>query len=637
MKKLRVFLVLIAVACFGVALYIQINYQLQERELRQENENVMGGLQDLHKSGQANAARPTGDSGATAVGSLPYAGIQPDGTNAGDAPADGDAPSADAAQTPTDEGRQSADAGSQPDVQAPSQTGTAGNNDTVLPYAGLQPSGAGTGDQPAVSAGDPPADAVQQPADGAQRPVTAARQPAYQSPSQAGADANADAVLPYASLQSGGASVGNQPANTGNQPADSAQQPANAAQQPANTGNQPIDAAQQPADAAQQPANAGNQLADAAQRPVTAAQPIENGQPAANGQPITGGQPIENGQPAADGAEPQTDGLDAEEQSVVDQLNALASIRQQSLPAGDASAAQPGATYAGPEAQPGPTPPPQALITPTPLPPLEGEDWEAMAMIIDDPVPLHTPTPIPEGMSTATPTPTPTLEPTPTPDRTIRTGALAYEYLEKVTLDESKILPELREIYDINQDLVGWITVDNTIIDYPVVQCADSNYYLHHDFYHRDNANGLIILDTRCDPYTPSYNLVISGHHMRSGQMFGYLPEYYSTEKSWAKRRVIQFDTLMARKRYIIFAAFRSADYDEYEEGFRYNADIQYKIEADRWLEEIRENQLYDTGIDVQFGDEFITLTTCDRSRRQDGRFVVVARRIREGEVFENE
>ena len=264
-------------------------------------------------------------------------------------------------------------------------------------------------------------------------------------------------------------------------------------------------------------------------------------------------------------------------------------------------------------ARPSFTPPP------TPIP-------DVMAFIINDPD-MVTPTPSPSP----TPTPTPSPSPSPTPDRTIRTGALAYKYLEKVELDPSKILPELQEIYEINQDLVGWISIEDTLIDYPVVQCKDSEYYLKHDFYGKNNANGQIILDTKCDPYTPSYNLVISGHHMNSGAMFGKLP-LYRDKKYWEKHKVVEFDTLMERKKYVIFAVFYSADYDEDETGFRYNADIQYKLEAEQWLEEIKENQIYDTGFHARFGDEFITLTTCDRSRRRNGRFVAVARRIREGE-----
>lgn len=141
-------------------------------------------------------------------------------------------------------------------------------------------------------------------------------------------------------------------------------------------------------------------------------------------------------------------------------------------------------------------------------------------------------------------------------------------------------------------------------------------------------------MDANCDPYTPSYNLVISGHHMKNGSMFGKLPEYRS-KNYWEKHKTLEFDTLMTRKQYVIFAAFYSADYDEDEEGFRYNADIQYRREVEHWLDEVRENQLYDTGIDVAFGDEFLSLTTCDRSRHREGRFVVVCRKVREGETFE--
>ena len=297
---------------------------------------------------------------------------------------------------------------------------------------------------------------------------------------------------------------------------------------------------------------------------------------------------------------------------------------------------------AGPEgAQP--TGPVEADATPNPNPPTPD--------IAASPSPTPTPSPTPAFedllleyapgdtanpllMRTPTPTPEPTLVPTPTPDRSIREGALAYPYKEKKTLDESKILPELRDIYALNQDLVGWIFIPDTVIDYPVVQTQDSDYYLTHDFYGKDNANGQIILDTTCDAYTPSYNLIISGHHMKNGSMFGNLPKY-SEEYYWKKHKLIYFDTLMARGTYVIFGAFYSADYDEDEEGFRYNANIQYRLEANLWLDEVRENQLYDTGIDVGFGDEFITLTTCNRARRRDGRFVVVARKLREGEVIE--
>ena len=274
--------------------------------------------------------------------------------------------------------------------------------------------------------------------------------------------------------------------------------------------------------------------------------------------------------------------------------------------------------------------PPQPAASapePTPEPTLEPNYWDLGKYYAATPSPSPTP-------KVADAAEGPTVAPSPTPDRSIRKGPLPYALKEKVVLDKAAILPELREIYALNNDLVGWINIPDTVIDYPVVQAEDGDYYLSHDFFGEENINGQIILDVLCDPYTPSYNLVVSGHHMKNGSMFGGLPEYRN-QRYWEAHKFLELDTLMERKHYILFACFYSADYDEDETGFRYNAIIDYKMDADHWLEEIAENQLYDTGIEREFGDEFITLTTCDRTRHHDGRFVVVGRRIREGETFE--
>ena len=190
-----------------------------------------------------------------------------------------------------------------------------------------------------------------------------------------------------------------------------------------------------------------------------------------------------------------------------------------------------------------------------------------------------------------------------------------------------------REIFAQNEDLVGWLSIPGTSIDYPVLQNEVRDYYLDKDFYGDENKNGQLILDTACDPWTPSYNLVISGHNMKSGEMFGNLEEYAS-KNYWKKHKVLTYDSLIREGEYVVIAAFYSADYDVDEEGFRYNADIQYRLDTEIWLEEVFQNSIYKTGIDAGFGDEFLTLTTCFY-HREDGRFVVVARRIREGEVFE--
>ena len=255
---------------------------------------------------------------------------------------------------------------------------------------------------------------------------------------------------------------------------------------------------------------------------------------------------------------------------------------------------------------------------------------DIMALILDPPQ-----TPEPSATVSLTPGTVHTAEPLPTqtPDRFLRTGASSYDSLEKVLFDEMKILPELREIYGLNHDLIGWLSIPGTDIDYPVVQSEDTEFYLKHDFYGKENVNGQIILEPKCDPFTPSYNLVISGHRMNSGAMFGNL-NAYAKKDYWAQHKTIEFDTLMQRRSYVVFGAFYSADYEEYEEGFRYNADIRYRIDAENWLSEVAECSLYDTGIDVRFGDEFLTLTTCVKNS-YNGRFVVVARRIREGEAVQ--
>jgi len=228
-------------------------------------------------------------------------------------------------------------------------------------------------------------------------------------------------------------------------------------------------------------------------------------------------------------------------------------------------------------------------------------------------------------------TPAPTEEPV---DRHDSEGyALAYSNKDHVQFDESKLLPQYRDIYDLNNDLVGWLTIPGTDIDYPVVRNEDPDFYLDRDFFGETNSNGQLIMDSACDPWTPSYNLVVSGHNMKSGAMFAQLVNYKS-RSFWEKHKTFTFDSVMREGTYVVFAAFYSADYAEDEEGFRYNADIQYRLDAKLWLEDIAENCEYDTGIDVEFGDEFLTLTTC-QYHRENGRFVVVARRVREGEVIE--
>ncbi len=204
------------------------------------------------------------------------------------------------------------------------------------------------------------------------------------------------------------------------------------------------------------------------------------------------------------------------------------------------------------------------------------------------------------------------------------------------------MLDEYKEIYEQNNDLIGWLYIEGTEIDYPVMQTPeDENYYLYRDFEGQENKNGCLILDTDSvagvgtavyeyeNGIAPSTNLIIHGHTMKSGAMFGNL-KLYKDEEYGLSHNIICFDSLYEKREYELIAVFYSQVYYESEDVFKYykffQADTQE--EFDDWYNNIMELSLYDTGVRAEFGDEFITLSCC-AYHVEDGRFVVVGRRIK--------
>lgn len=218
---------------------------------------------------------------------------------------------------------------------------------------------------------------------------------------------------------------------------------------------------------------------------------------------------------------------------------------------------------------------------------------------------------------------------------------------DSVSSDEQEhevpvILSEYQDLYEQNQDIIGWLRIDGTNIDYPVMQTPeDEEYYLYRDFYGEDNQNGCLIMDTDSNVgvgdweheyqngSSPSTNLIIHGHTMKSGEMFGDL-DLYAEEAYGLEHHIICFDSLYEHREYELIAVFYSQVYYENEDVFKYykffQADTQ--DEFDNWYYNIKQKALYDTGITAEFGDEFITLSCC-AYHVEDGRFVVVAKRIR--------
>lgn len=191
------------------------------------------------------------------------------------------------------------------------------------------------------------------------------------------------------------------------------------------------------------------------------------------------------------------------------------------------------------------------------------------------------------------------------------------------------MLEQYRALYEENSDLVGWLSIEDMIIDYPVMQCEDDEYYLHHDFYGEDSKYGCLYVRSAADVDTPGTNFIIYGHNMKDGSMFGNL-DLYRKESFFREHPVISFDTLYEERTYEILAVFRSQVYHSDEDVFKYYQfyEAQDQEEFDSFYENIKELSLYDTGVTAEFGDTFLTLSTC-AYHVTDGRFVVVAKVVR--------
>lgn len=186
-----------------------------------------------------------------------------------------------------------------------------------------------------------------------------------------------------------------------------------------------------------------------------------------------------------------------------------------------------------------------------------------------------------------------------------------------------------------NSDMAGWLLIPGTNIDYPIMWTPeDENYYLYRAFDKSEDVNGSLILDTdsSLDPLTT--NLIIHGHNMKSGAMFGNLTDYESQDY-YEEHKQITLYTEECQRNYEIVAVFRSQVYKKSDNVFKFykffQADTQE--EFDDFYENIKELSIYDTGVTAQFGDNFITLSTCVY-HVTNGRFVVVAKEVEPGETY---
>ena len=191
-----------------------------------------------------------------------------------------------------------------------------------------------------------------------------------------------------------------------------------------------------------------------------------------------------------------------------------------------------------------------------------------------------------------------------------------------------QVLPEYAQLYALNPDLVGWISIEGTKIHYPVVQSEpeNANYYLDRNFEQKYSAHGCIYVNETADVFAPSDNVTMYGHRMGDNSMFGQLG-LYTDQGFWQEHQYIRFDTLQERHLYQIICVFSTTA--SMGQGFSYHSFVNAEeaVDFNTFVTRCKSLSYYDTGITAEYGDKLITLSTCEYTNT-NGRLVVVAKRI---------
>ena len=203
-------------------------------------------------------------------------------------------------------------------------------------------------------------------------------------------------------------------------------------------------------------------------------------------------------------------------------------------------------------------------------------------------------------------------------------------------LPQGTVNEEFAALYAENSDFIGWLNIPGTNIDYPVVQTDNNDFYLHRDFHKEYLFAGTLFADYE-GPVTADgmpQNTVIYGHNMMYKYQFSGLMNYKHRIDFLKYSPVINFDTLYGNNSYKIISVFVTNVYKEHGEVFEYNKHLYFK-NRDEFFDfvlECEDRSIYEMGVDVEYGDEFLTLSTCDQDISLDLRLVIVARKVRPNE-----
>lgn len=210
------------------------------------------------------------------------------------------------------------------------------------------------------------------------------------------------------------------------------------------------------------------------------------------------------------------------------------------------------------------------------------------------------------------------------------------EILNNIEIDNTQITPQktemmlkLEELQKENNEIIGWLEIEGTNINYPVLQANNNDFYLTHNYKKEKSSSGSLFLDKDFDLQNGSSNYLIYGHRNKQGLMFEDLLKY-SKEDFYQKHKTIKFTTNKEDAIYEILAVFYSRVYYKSEKDvFRYYYFVNANDEAEynEFINEAKKASIYDTGITAQYGEQLLTLSTCEYSQ-EDGRFAIVAKRI---------
>ena len=179
-----------------------------------------------------------------------------------------------------------------------------------------------------------------------------------------------------------------------------------------------------------------------------------------------------------------------------------------------------------------------------------------------------------------------------------------------------------------NPDMVGWIKINGTNINYPVMQTPENpDYYLDHDFYKNQSVYGCPYVQANCDVKTPSDNVIVYAHHMNDGSMFANL-ELFRSKDFWSSHKTISFDTLDNKANYDILAVFAISVDESDKKAFKFYEFVN-SYDPDHFstfIAKCKALSFYETGVSAKYGDKLLTLATCEYTH-DNGRLVVVAKR----------